>query len=299
MSREKSFDVVIVGGSYAGLSAAMALGRAIRNVLVIDSGKPCNAQTPHSHNFLTRDGSKPSEITNIAKEQVLAYPTVSFASGLVTEVSGSNNDFVVTTSSGDIARAKKVLFTTGIKDLFPDVAGLAECWGISVIHCPYCHGYEYRNQPTGILANGEFALELTKLISNWTSDLKLFTNGAPTIPAADKLQIDELGVEVIEDIISAVEHEKGYISAIKYGNREVKLDALYAKLPFEHHCGIPIELGCDLSDRGYLQVNMLQQTTIPGIYAAGDNTTMMRSLAAAVAAGSMAGAAINRDLIFS
>jgi thioredoxin reductase len=137
MEKNSAYDVVVVGGSYAGLSAGMALGRSIRKVLIVDSGKPCNAQTPHSHNFITQDGAKPAEIAAQAKAQVLQYPTVHFLTDLVVSVSGADHQFVVNTAENGQFTAKKLLFATGIKDLLPEIPGLAACWGISVIHCPY------------------------------------------------------------------------------------------------------------------------------------------------------------------
>src|SRR5690606_28226163 len=143
---------IIIGGSYARLSAAMALGRSLRNVLIIDSGLPCNRQTPHSHNFITQDGEKPNVIAEKAKAQVLNYDTIKFYNG--TAVSGSKieNGFVITTQTEEKFTAKKLIFATGIKDIMPDIKEFQACWGISVIHCPYCHGYEFRNQKTAILA---------------------------------------------------------------------------------------------------------------------------------------------------
>ena len=181
MEENQIYDVVIIGGSYAGLSAAMALGRAIRNVLIIDNGQPCNRQTPHSHNFLTQDGSTPAAIAALGKSQVMAYPTVQFVNDKVIAVEGENNNFRISTLGGEKVKARKLLFTTGIKDLIPDIKGFAACWGISVIHCPYCHGYEYKGQQTGILANGDIAFEFGRLIRNWTDRLTIFTNGISTI----------------------------------------------------------------------------------------------------------------------
>jgi len=129
MSDQELFDVVVIGGSYAGLSAALALGRAIRRVLVLDSGQPCNRQTPHSHNFLTRDGSTPAELAAIARAQVLAYPTVQHRAEAATGVQGTDNQFQVTTASGTAVSARKLLFASGVRDLLPTLPGYAESWG--------------------------------------------------------------------------------------------------------------------------------------------------------------------------
>src|SRR5690606_19368783 len=147
---------IIIGGSYAGLSAAMALGRSLRKVLIIDAGKPCNRQTPHSHNFITQDGKTPAEISSIARAQVAQYETVTFLSGFAVEGKKTNSGFEIKTEKGEIFESKKLILATGVKDIMSEIPGFAECWGISVIHCPYCHGYEVRNEKTGILANGDF-----------------------------------------------------------------------------------------------------------------------------------------------
>lgn len=298
MREIKNYDVVIVGGSYAGLSAAMTLGRAIRNVLVIDSGNPCNRQTPHSHNFLTQDGSTPAEIAAISKQQVMAYPTVEFLNSQVERVEGVDHNFTVYTDSEEIATAKKLIFSTGIKDQLPDLPSFGECWGISVIHCPYCHGYEYRGQRTGILANGDPAFEFARLINNWTNQVTVFTNGDATISTQNQQLLAEMNIPVVEQQLQEIVHENGYLHKL-IGNdgQSYPLDALYARLPFEQHCSAPQDLGCVINEAGHIQVDEFQKTTVKGIYAAGDNSNLFRSVAFAVAAGTKAGAMVNHELI--
>src|SRR4028119_808587 len=177
MVDNKHFDVIIVGGSYSGLAAGMALGRALRKVLIIDSGDPCNKQTPYSHNFLTNDGRTPKEIALLAKQQVRMYRTVGFLDALITAGIKTKTGFEIQIQTGETFATKKLVFASGIKDIMPTIPGFADCWGISVLHCPYCHGYEVRHKKTGILANGDTAFELSSLISNWTNDLTLYTNG--------------------------------------------------------------------------------------------------------------------------
>ena len=184
MQKEQLFDVIIIGGSYAGLSAAMSLGRSSRNVLVIDSGKPCNLQTPHSHNFLTRDGEKPAELAAIAKAQVLAYPTVKMISAFAAGATKTDFGFSISTSENQNFKTKKIVLATGVKDIFPNIIGFAQCWGISVLHCPYCHGYEVKNKKLGVIANGEIGYEFSKLIYNLSKDLTIFTNGPIVIDEA-------------------------------------------------------------------------------------------------------------------
>jgi len=296
--KDKIFDAAIIGGSYAGLSAAMALGRSMRDVLIVDNGKPCNRQTPHAHNFITHDGETPAAIASKAREQVLAYPTLQWVNDLATGVQGADQNFSVTTSSGETYRAKKLLLAMGVKDIMPDVKGFSDCWGISVLHCPYCHGYEVRQSALGVFANGDMGFEMSKLISHWSSTLTLFTNGAATLTEAQRKDLDRHGIPIVEKEISELTHEKGYIKQLvfKDGSTQV-LDALFAKIPNVQHSDMAIQLNCALTDAGYVSVDSFQKTTVKGIYAAGDCTTMFRALSAAVASGGLAGAMMNRELI--
>ncbi len=296
--KQKDFDVIIIGGSYSGLSASMSLGRSLRQVLIIDSGLPCNRQTPHSHNFITQDGEKPSVISAKAKLQVGLYKTVQFYNGLATEVKKIENRFEVSTESGETFNSRKILFASGVKDLLPEIKGFEDCWGISVLHCPYCHGYEVKNEKTAIIANGEMAFEYAKLISNWTKDLRLCTNGKSALTFEQSKILKKKGISIFEDEIDLFMHNDGYVSNIVFKNLEkAEVKAIYARPPFEQHCSLPANLGCDINEQGLLKVDAMQKTNIPGIYASGDCTTQMRSVAIAVSTGSFAGAVINKDLI--
>lgn len=294
----KKFDVIIVGGSYSGLAAAMALGRALKKVLIIDSGKPCNAQTPHSHNFLTQDGNTPKSIASIGKKQVEQYTNVNFYNGIAITGSKIENGFEIAVDSGDKFQSTKLIFATGIKDLMPKIDGFTECWGISAIHCPYCHGYEVRNTKTGILGNGDFAFELSKMIINWTSDLTIYTNGKSILTVEQVQKLKAHNIQVIEKEIVKLDHNNGYIQNLifKDGSKS-PLTALYAPRPFEQHSNIPEKLGCTLNDDGYIKVNAFQETSVEGIYASGDNTTRMRTVANAVATGTTAGMSASKKLI--
>lgn len=299
MKEKRQFDVIIVGGSYSGLAAGMALGRALRKVLIIDSGKPCNRQTPHSHNFITQDGKTPKEIATLAKQQVEKYETVTFVSDLATTGKKTEKGFEIQTASGETFDTSKLIFATGISDIMPDLAGYAECWGISVIHCPYCHGYEVKNERTGILGNGEYGFEFSALISNWTKDLTLFTNGPSTLTAEQSAKVKGHNIKIVESEIEKLEHAQGRLQKVIFKDGTVThLKALYARPAFKQHCTIPETLGCELTEDGYVKVDAFQKTTMPGIFACGDNTTRMRSVANAVAMGTAAGAMVNRELVF-
>lgn len=298
MTNNKQFDVIIIGGSYAGLSAAMALGRSLRRVLLIDSGQPCNRQTPHSHNFITQDGEKPAVIAAKAKEQVLKYDTVSWLDGVATAGKTTAAGFEITTAEKETFSGKKLVFATGIRDVMPDIVGFADCWGISVIHCPYCHGYEVRGQKTAIMARGERAMHLASLVRNLTANLTILTNGLADFTPEQQARLKKNNVSIIEQGITEVEHTGGYLNNVvfKDGSR-ADFKAMYAAIPFVQHSDIPASLGCKLTETGHLEVDTFQKTNVPGIFACGDNAAMMRSVASSVACGNIAGAMANHDLV--
>lgn len=298
MTEQKHFEVIIVGGSYSGLSAAMSLGRSLRQVLVIDSGLPCNRQTPHSHNFITHDGEKPAVISAKAKLQVDFYTTVQFYNGLAISAIKTENGFEIKTESGLTFTSRKVLFATGVKDLLPDIKGFAECWGISVLHCPYCHGYEVKKEKTAIIANGEMGFEFAKLISNWTKDLRLLTNGKSTLTEEEIKILQQHKIEILEDEIDSFEHENGNIQNIIFKNQsKISVKAIYTRPPFGQHCHLPEALGCELTQQCLIKIDAFQKTNIPGVFASGDSVIQARSVAMAVSSGSFAGASINKEFI--
>ncbi len=291
------YEVIIIGGSYAGLSAAMALGRSLKQTLVIDSGKPCNRQTPHSHNFLTRDGQTPKELSAIARQQVEKYETVTFFDGTASAATKTSDGFTVSTRSKDMFHGQKLIFATGIKDEMPDIPGFSECWGISVIHCPYCHGYEYRGKKTGIFAPGEKALHLAPLVNNLTDKLTLLTNGESGFTPEQANKLEKHNIRIEEREVTKISHQNGYLESVmlKDGGK-LELDAMYASVPFTQHSDIPASMGCKLTDQGYIETDAFQKTTVPGIYACGDNSSGMRSIATAVSTGSLTGAMVNMEL---
>ncbi|EDM43394.1 alkyl hydroperoxide reductase, F52a subunit [unidentified eubacterium SCB49] len=294
---KKKFEVIIIGGSYAGLSSAMALGRSLRKTLIIDAGKPCNKQTPYSHNFLTQDGRTPKEISEIGKNQVAKYNTVKFYNGLAVSGKRSKNGFEITTLKGDIFTASKLIIATGIKDLMPEINGFSECWGISVVHCPYCHGYEIQNKKTAVIANGEKAIHLVSLVNNLTKDITLITSGNKDF---DEIKLEKLknnNIKIIDKEISEIEHHNGQLEKIIFKDGSIEdFECAYAPIPFEQNSNIPKELGCEFTENGHIKVNFMQKTTQEGIFACGDNSTMMRSIALAVSSGNVSGAVINSEL---
>ncbi len=294
---EHDFEVAIIGGSIAGLSAAMTLGRSLRKTAVFDSGTACNRFAPRSHNFITADGLKPREILAKAREQVEKYDRVSFHDEEVTSVEKSETGFDISTRTKKYT-SKRVLLATGLRDILPDIPGFSECWGISILHCPYCHGYECRDERTGIIANGEAAYHLGTLINNWTRDITVLTNGTSELRNEEREKLEKLGVKVIEKEIARIDHKDGRATEVVFidGTSEPIMH-FYASVPFEQQNDVAESLGCKMSGHGHVDVDDEQRTSIEGVYAAGDCTAQARAISVAAASGTKAGFTINVELI--
>jgi len=298
MASNHNYDVIIIGGSYAGLSAAMALGRSLRNVLIIDGGQRCNRQTPHSHNFITQDGNEPGAIVEKARAELLQYSTVTILDDLATSGEKTATGFDITAKSGQKFSAKKLIIASGIKDLMPELKGFAACWGISVVHCPYCHGYEIRNQKTALMANGARAFHLASLVNNLTKELTILTHGKPDFKPEEMAKLNKQQIKIEQKNVSEIIHQNGYVGKVIFDDgSEEEFSAIYAAVPFEQHSAIPHLLGCELTEAGHIKVDAFQATTVQGIYACGDSAAMMRSIATAVYTGNLAGAMINKELV--
>ena len=178
------------------------------------------------------------------------------------------------------------------------IPGFSESWGISVLHCPYCHGYEVRHQKTGIIANGDAGFEMASFISNWTKDLTLYTHGKSSLTEQQRTKLEKHQINVVEDEIESLENKNGYVQNIVFKNgTNAQAKAIYARLPFVQHSSIPKELGCELTQEGYIKIDPTHRTTIQGVYACGDNTTRIRTVANAVSMGTTTGLMVNKELI--
>ncbi|TKD66788.1 NAD(P)/FAD-dependent oxidoreductase [Flavobacterium sp. ASW18X] len=292
------FDVIIIGGSNAGLSTALTLGRSLRSVLVIDNGLPCNAQTPHSHNFLTQDGKTPAELAALAKADVSKYNTVEFLYDTALKAINYEKHIEVGTEKHGTFTAKKLVLATGIKDVLPTIPGFKECWGISVVHCPFCHGYEIRSKPTALLAKGEMAMHMAGMIHHLTHNLILLTDGEGDLNENQLAKLKKHHIEVVNHKIDSLTHTAGQIENVVFTNGdEIAIEALYAKVPFTLPIGILNALGCSLDENGFIAVDEMQKTTNPNVFACGDNSSRLRSVAHAVASGNKAGAVIHMELV--
>ena len=298
MENENNFEVIIIGGSYAGLSAGLTLARSLRKVLIVDSGFPCNLPAKHTHNFITQEGQDPRQIAEEAKAEISKYDTVQFLYGLAMEGKKIEGGFEIKTQADEVFTCKKILFATGMMDLMPQIPGFEACWGKTILHCVYCDAYEVRNEKAGIMSNGYGAFVTSRVVDHWCKDLTIFTNGASTISSEQQEAIDRLDISVIEKKIAAIEHENGNLKSLKFevGSSE-KVSIIFTAVHAVPHCDIPMSLGCETLERGFLKIDQYQKTSVDGIYAAGDNTSSLRTVARAVGAGMTAGVYINKELI--
>lgn len=295
-------DVLVVGGGPAGLGAALLLGRSRRSVLLCDGGEARNAATHASHSFLTQDGTPPLELRAIARDQLAPYTSVTLSGSTVDGLARQNGHFVATLNDGRMASARKVVLATGVRDELPAVEGLAALWGTSAFACPYCDGWEWRDQPWAILANGDEAAQVALLFRQWSRDQILLTNGPATLCDEQREQLRALQIEVREEPIARLESEGGRLSHVVFADGErLARSVLFLRTTLRPRTELAVQLGCELTDEppvpALIRVDAMGQTTVPGVYAAGDVTTRMQQVAMAVSTGAAAGAMINHELV--
>lgn len=291
------YDVVIIGGGPAGLSAALVLGRSCRRVLVLDAGNPRNAPSPAAHSMFTRDGDTPQELLRIGREQLRPYD-VELRTAEVTDVVQEEAGFAATLADGSRVSARRVLLSTGVMDRLPEIEGVRELWGKAVLHCPYCHGWEVRNEPVAVYANGETALELAPLVLCWSRDVVLCTGGPAEFPTEERERLERNGIVVREERVIRLEGKDGHLERIVFEDgTALARSAMFLRTFPRQHSDLPEKLGCDFTSVGLVQVDSLGKTSVPGVYAAGDLALRIHQVVVAAADGAIAGIAINHDLM--
>lgn len=301
----ESYDVVVVGGGPAGLNAALIFGRARRRALLVDGGTPRNARAAEVHSFLTRDGTPPSELRAIARAQLAVYPSVEVRDAFVSSVERAGADFVVTMGETRV-RARRLLLAAGVRDEPPAIDGVAEHWGRSVFQCPYCHGWEHRDQPWGVLLTSAMTADHAPLFFGWTDRITAFTNGAPL--ESDALaRLEATGVTVEREPIARLvaadtEPSSGAASPVLASvalasGRLVPCGALVV-WPKQHPAMVVEQLSLARDEMGYTRVDERRESSVAGVFVAGDATTMRQSAISGAADGMMAAAMINQSLVF-
>jgi thioredoxin reductase len=293
-------DAIVIGGSYAGLSAAMMLARARRAVTVIDAGAPRNRFSPHAHGVLALDGKPGSEILAEARAQLAAYPTVTMMQGEAVEVAGADGTFAVRTADGGVTETRKVLLATGVADPLPDLPGLGERWGRSVLHCPYCHGYEIGGGSIGVLATLPGSLHQAALLADW-GDVTLFTNGPLELDAADAAKLDRRRVRIEPGRVEALVGPGTTLTGVRLEDgRTVAVKALFVAAIQRMASPLAAALGCAFDETPLgpiVRTDAWKQTSVPGVFAAGDAASVPANVTLAAADGVRAGVGLHQSLV--
>lgn len=282
----KKYDVAIIGGGPAGLSAALTLARGNRSVLVFDDNQPRNAPAAHMMNFPSRDGTSPQEFRLLIKEDLKKYLKVEFKPERVKDIQRNEFGFLL---DGSI-QVKKLLLAHGVKDILPEIPGMKELFGKAIFHCPYCHGYEYINSPMGMIGGKEYADHMSVLLKGLSEDLVLFTNGE---------EVGQYpGIKIYTDKIHSFIYEGEKLTAVKLVTGEiVPRNYLFYRPDQKLSSNLGEKLGCELTEMGHYKVTEMGLTTEPGVFAAGDDMTGMQSVVIACANGSKAAAMMNFEIL--
>jgi thioredoxin reductase len=292
-------DCVIIGGGPAGLNAALVLGRAKRNVILFDDNQPRNAVTHEAHGFLTRDGIDPQELRSIARQEVSKYPSVEFRQTRVSTVQKNEDAFTLVTENDEHFQAKTVILATGLKETLPSVERIHEFYGKSLFNCPYCDGWEMRDRPLIVIAEEErMAFHIAKTLRNWSRDILLCTNGHAILSAEQKERLRKNEIQVVEEAITELVGKDGRLERVVFasGEESTRVGGLVAP-QVRQGSDIAVQLGCETNTMGSLVIDDFSRTSVAGVYAAGDITSMAAQLIFAAAAGSRAAAGVNTDLI--
>ena len=293
------YDVAIVGGGPSGVSAALTLGRARKRVLLCDSGPRRNAAAEHIHNFVTRDGTPPAEFRRHARQQLEAYPNVEARDVRVESISGTRGAFDLSLTSSTV-RARRIVLCTGMIDEIPPIEGFEDLWGHAIFQCPYCHGWEVQDRRWGYLAratDSHMLLPFALMARGWTRDLLVFTGGAFEVAHDVREKLESVGVRLESRPIARLVAQQRRLEAVTLSDgASVPCEVLFAHPP-QRHVPLVEALGVALDDEGYVRIDpMKRETSVPGIYAAGDLITRMQAAVTAAAAGVQAAAMINHEL---
>jgi thioredoxin reductase len=287
-------DVAVIGGGAAGLSAALVLGRARRRVAVIDAGAPRNAPAAHMQGFLSRDGMPPDDLLAAGRAEVTGYGVELVED----QVLGIDPGFVVRLARGGDLRARRILVATGVGDELPPIPGVRERWGKDLLHCPYCHGWEVRDQPVGVLGTHPAAPLHAQLVRQWSDDVVFFAHTLELSPA-DRATMEARGIEIVVGEVTRLVIEGDRLSGVELADgRVIPRNAVFIRPGNRPHAdGLVAGLGCEVDAGGFVIVDATGQTTVPGVWAAGNVVDPRAQVITSAGAGSAAAIAINADLV--
>ncbi|WP_433323783.1 NAD(P)/FAD-dependent oxidoreductase [Spirillospora sp. CA-294931] len=268
-------DVIVVGGGPAGLSAALVFGRQRRRVLLIDGGSPRNAPASEMHMYLSRDGFSPARLLELGRRELAAYPSIEVRSGVALSASGAVDDFAVVLADGDTVRARRLVLATGQVDEPYDIPGLAERFGVSVFHCPFCHGWETTGKSLAVLASTSPEAMLALYVADrFSDDVVLCAHGPLELPDEITKRLAERGVRVITEPVTEITGGLGELDLRLADGTVLRREAIYHRAPTRQHSELAAQLGCEILDDGTVRVDELQRTTVPGVAAAGDTAKL-------------------------
>lgn len=290
-------DVVIVGGGFAGLSAALILGRCRRRTIVLDQGTPRNAASSALHGYLTRDGIKPAEFLETARRQLGIYSTVDYRRTEVRDARACAKGFEIVLDDGVVLPSRKLLLATGVRDHLPDIPGISKFFGSSVFHCPYCDGWEFRDQPVAVYGRGKRGFGLAVELLTWTSDILLCTDGPSRLWREQRNILSRNSIDVIETRIERLEGQEKQLERVVFADgTSERRRALYFSLGQEQRSDLADKLGCRFTTKGAVRTGKYESTNIPGLYVAGDASRDVQFAIVASAEGAEAAFAINTAL---
>lgn len=290
------YDVIIAGGGPAGLSAAQILGRCRRRVLLCDTGKPRNRTSHALHGYLTRDGIAPATFLDLARAELTRY-SVECRGVEVREARCADGGFEVKLATGEVLRCRKLLVATGVVDRIPEVPGIGELYGQSVFHCPYCDGWEVRDQPLAVLGKGKPGHGLALSLQTWSPDVVLCTNGPARLSTRQASELKERGIPVREQPIIRLQGSGGILERIVFADgTDLARHALFFSSGQDQHSSLARVLGCNFTLKGAVHTNRREGTNVPGLFVAGDASHDVQLVIVAAAEGAKAAIAINKAL---
>lgn len=295
---EARFDVVIVGGGPAGLSAALVLGRCRRQTVVIDSGEYRNAASAAMHGFLSRDGTDPAELRRLGRQELARYDTVALRHGVVTDAEALPGGFRVHLRDHEPLHCRRLLVATGMTDELPDVAGFAELYGTSAFHCPYCDGWEHRDSPLAVYGRAGPALGLALELTAWSRDVVLCTDGPSGLTSDEVGHLAANRIGLRDQRITRFDSKNGVLEAVIFDDgTALARRALFFNVGERQRSDLPARLGCLLDRHGAVRTGPYETTDVPGLYVAGDASRMVQLVVVAAAEGAEAAFAINTSLL--